>query len=86
MITVEQLLKSIEDGTFCESDGMVETGQHAIYEFELVRTSDKGVVFVDHDYPLELLNYAEVKAFFDSRNDPSLDDQLIELGFDPATI
>lgn len=85
MITFVQLAQEILDGkhfdgSITSPDGSVSTGAHSVYDFEVWNTSDRGLVFMCHDEPEELLTYEDVKEVFDMKQDDSLDQQLADCG------
>ena len=84
MVTFKELVDSLETGSICHSDGMIEVGESNIFEFEVVKTVDHGVVFVDGE-DLRLWEYEELKKFFESKGD-DLDHQLTELGIDESEL
>lgn len=62
-----------------ESLGMIETGNHSIYEWEVVETKNGTICFISHDDE-EICSLEEVQEMFDFKGDDTLKSQLDELG------
>lgn len=69
-----------EDPTL-EHLGMLESGSHSIYEFEVYRRTDGSIVCCDHDSPDDIMSLADVKTFFEDGDDiEEFNRQTKELG------
>ena len=62
-----------------ESLGMIETGNHSIYEWEVVETKNGIICFISHDDE-EICSLEEVQDMFHFKGDDTLKSQLDELG------
>lgn len=68
-------IKVVPEG---EHLGLISTGKHSIYDFEVFLVK-KELLFMCHEDPDDLLSYSDMKSFFNDKED-DLDSQLKKLG------